>query len=414
MLALIGKLIALGMEGLAVKELRVLKKRLQAAMGKEKASKVKSVEERETLASLLHFPDVDVQSPALALVIAHQMAVLRILVMTKKPSTTEAAIEHLRLSCPSAPANLLLNQAKALGQEARAARQLEGFTKILLDMCPSVSTSEDAIACDRAVSPVPEIVLGFQKLAFEVRMIWWKLSDHRGNEEKELVEPFGKCLAAFARRSWQEPEEKYQTALTLHRELAENTGEKVSFCNEGITRSMSSMAQAARLYSDAIEWTKTNGTARTSESAAQIASVAVRLASLSLSSSTSTDEATVIEALDAMEQVPAGTPSDLDTLLAEVASLRKAAIAVSVGGAKEAQEHALPGSAESQALCYSIVFACARFLGRYLGCSPPETAEAKAILRYGERVIIVKRIAKTFIDSVIVCCKAAMAANDIT
>ncbi|KAK3066811.1 hypothetical protein LTS18_001483, partial [Coniosporium uncinatum] len=176
---------------------------------------------------------------------------------------------------------------------------------------------------------------------------------------------------------------------------------------------MSSLAQAARLYSEAIEWTKPNGTAASSMSAAQIASTAVRLASLSLSSSTPTNEDTIREALDAMEQVPAGIPSDLDTLLAEVASLRKAAIAAFVGKTEEAQEGATSELLKSTTLCYSIVFACLRFLGRYLGCSPLETADPKAFLRYGERVVVVKRMAKSFIDSVVVCCKAAIAANDI-
>ncbi len=54
MLALIGKMLALGLESQAVRELRALKRRLETHMGYKVAEK-----DKETLATLLKFNSID-------------------------------------------------------------------------------------------------------------------------------------------------------------------------------------------------------------------------------------------------------------------------------------------------------------------------------------------------------------------
>ncbi|KAK0903240.1 separin protein [Friedmanniomyces endolithicus] len=204
------RLVALGLDGLAVKELRVLKRRLQPSKFANedgdpsvKTTKTSTLNdpERETLASLLRFQDPFNDDPeALGLAISHQLLVLKIIAGSRKPAVIKAVLEHLRLDQPGSPASLMIQQAATPGGSAKSARQLEVLAQSILSLCPSASAQSDVIAMDSLLSPCPHAVLELQVLALRLRQVWWKLADHRNNLNKELVEPFSKVIAAFMRR----------------------------------------------------------------------------------------------------------------------------------------------------------------------------------------------------------------------
>ncbi|KAK0938311.1 separin protein [Friedmanniomyces endolithicus] len=210
MLVFSGRLIALGMDGLAVKELRILKRRLQSRktsdedvnlLVKTRKTPAPHDLERETLASLIRFNELFDDDPeALGLAISHQLLVLKIIAGSRKPAVAEALLGHLRIDQPGSPASLMLKQATTPGGSVRSAKQLEVLAQSILSLCPSVSTGSDAVAMDALLSPCPHAVFELQVLALRLRQAWWKLTDHRSNPTNELAEPFSKMVAAFTRR----------------------------------------------------------------------------------------------------------------------------------------------------------------------------------------------------------------------
>ncbi|KAK3638493.1 separin protein [Elasticomyces elasticus] len=208
MFALASRLVTLGLESLAVKELRILKRRLQSkSFGNaplDQATKLVPAEqpERETLASLVQ---VELSSSddqeALGLAISLQLLMLKIVSISRKPSIIETTLNMLRPEQPGSPSELMMKQAALPGNETRSAKQLEMLAQHILSLCPGASTSCDEIALDTSLSPSPAVVFELQVLALRTRKQWWKLADHRSDFDKELLEPFSRSLAALVRRT---------------------------------------------------------------------------------------------------------------------------------------------------------------------------------------------------------------------
>ncbi|KAB2580712.1 Separin [Lasiodiplodia theobromae] len=414
MLSLVGKLLSHGLDTLAAKELRVLKRRLETYLRPTKeasgSGKNEGEEaEKETLASLLNFGQIDMASPALQLAISHQLYVFKIICSSKRPSTIESARDFLRTSSPSSPINILLQLGDRPGNKEKAARQLESFAQMLLSLCPSISSSEDSSACDKASSPSPDVAFELQALAFDARSKWWKLSGHQGDAQKELLEPFSKCIAAFSRRSSSPPSDKYRLASTKLEALECATGAKAR--DRNVCTVMSSLAQAAELGEVAMSWIK-NQTAssngRQFSDAAKAASC-IRIATLSLDNQSPGGaieelEGHIDSALRSLEGSLKGDSADLDTLLTEVSSLRRAASKTLIE---------TEGDPEFQEKCFSIISECTHFLARYIGTAPTEGSDPQAFTRHSERLQIASKAVKGFLDSVTASCKALISSESV-
>ncbi|EKG18341.1 Peptidase C50 separase [Macrophomina phaseolina MS6] len=415
MLSLVGKLLSHGLEALAAKELRAVKRRLETYLRptKEGTSSVKQESEqaeKETLASLLSFGEIDQDSPALQLAVNHQLYVLKIIASSKRPATVESALEWLERTSPSSPINLLLHLAQQPVNKEKAARQLESVAQIILSLCPSISTSEDSAARTATASPSPDIVFKLQALAFETRSKWWTLSGHKGDAQTELLEPFCKCLATFSRRSGLTPSETYNLAMERLEILENSTGVKAR--DRKLCTVMSSLAQAANLGDEAMKWLKNQPASSKGRQTSDAARAAthIRIATLSLDSRSSSVEggdldANIDSALESLEGSLRGDAGDLDSLLTEVSSLRKAASKAFVDAKDD------PVYRDKY---FTVVSACVHFLARYIGTRPPEGSDAQAFIRHGERLHIASRAVKGFLDSAIACCKASISSEAIT
>ncbi|KAK4958466.1 separin protein [Elasticomyces elasticus] len=208
MFALASRLVTLGLESLAVKELRLLKRRLQSKtvghVALNQATKVVPVEqpERETLASLVQ---VELSSSddqeALGLAISLQLLMLKIVSISRKPSIIETTLNMLRPEQSGSPSELITKQAALPCNDTRSAKQLEMLAQHMLSLCPGASTSCDETALNTSLSPSPAVVFELQVLALRTRKQWWKLAGHRPDLDKELLEPFSRSLAALVRRT---------------------------------------------------------------------------------------------------------------------------------------------------------------------------------------------------------------------
>ncbi|RMY70827.1 hypothetical protein D0863_05550 [Hortaea werneckii] len=209
MLALAARLVALKFHSLAVKELAAVKRLLEEPSKPAKNTQTTKLASSNTakgtksiIASLLHLDAwLKDQSEALPLAITHQQLVLKIIATSHKAPEIESAVEYLNPDGASSPAAFITQQAKLTGNKAKAATQLEGLSQILLGLCPKLSSANDSGALESSESVSPMAAFKLQVSALRIRKEWWQLAGHQGNEEKELIEPFSRCLAALLRRS---------------------------------------------------------------------------------------------------------------------------------------------------------------------------------------------------------------------
>ncbi|RMZ72179.1 separin [Pyrenophora seminiperda CCB06] len=414
-LVLIGKLVALGLDNLASKELRALKKRLDRYLtrgaGKEplrSAPQHTGTAEKDGLASLLDFAAINSKSPAVPLVASFQSYTLRIIAKLKRPRTVEATWDYLKMSNPSSPANLLWHTAKTPTSQAKAARQLESLAQTVLSLCPSVSSADDA----NTLQPSAETVLLLQHLAFSIRKQWWGLVNHQGNEVQELAEPFAKCLIAFARRSQLIPSKKYKLAETLYADLVglpdDFASSESGTASSTANKALYSLAQAAGLSDRALRWLGSSKTSSASStSAAKQAARTIRIAIITLEAYLKGDkksdlEETITNALEALHGSLGGSAVDLETLFAEVNSLRRTATKLLVASLS------VPATAESSSIeryAVPIIAASVHFSARFLGTRLPDDADARTKIRHRERITVAWKCVKSTLDSVVACCK---------
>lgn len=321
MLALVGKLMSHGLDSLAIKELRILKGRLEA-VGKPKPA---GPPEKETLAGLLHLKaDFEQQRSALPLAITYQSLVLRAITSSSKPATIEASAELLDPSQPSSPIKLIEFQNAVHDDKAKTGRLLEALSSTILGMCPSLSSKADATAVNREICPAPEAVIRLQSLGLRIRKQWWEMVGHEADLEREIFDPVLRCISAFIRRSRERrsPSQIYETVNNCFGDIISDNGSKDSKALLLIQRTLSSLAEEAGEDAHARKWS--NALAEQCETletnhAQRIAAVVKRVARLD------TKESPVLigELLEGLQSKMCGSTSDYEFLLAELSRLHK-------------------------------------------------------------------------------------------
>lgn len=425
-LALVGKLVALGLDSQAVKEIRLLKRRLESYLGHSEAKEADGLvrrsglqhdltSERESLASLLRFGPIESTSPALPLVANLQTYTLRIIAKLKKPATIEAAWEHLQLSNESSPANLLERLASTSAGTPKAARQLESLVQTILTLCPSIAALDDGAPSQ----PSAETVFRLQHVAFTIRKRWWAMVKHKCNDEHELLEPFAKCLVAFARRSKLSLTEKYDLSKSLSMELL---GQQLltpgaSGSSALIIKILCNLAQAAGLSDEALRWLSApEASALSTSSAAKQACRLVRIATVSLEAANKGDDKPGLEeaistALKALQGSLGGSSTDLDSLFMEANALRRAATRSLAAGlsARALSSEDLAAQARAISMIAASVHFSARFIGRRNMADP----ESNPQQRHEDRIGMAWKCTKSIVESVITCCKRSTNSPDL-
>jgi separase len=425
-LALIGKLVALGLDHLAVKEIRLLRRRLSSFLGHTETKETDSAgrkpgtqhdlaADKESLASLLHFGPIDSASPALPLVANLQTYTLRIIARSRKPLTIEATWGYLQLSNASSPANLLQQLASTANGTAKAARQLESLTQTILALCPSISALSD----EAPLQPSPNVVFRLQHLAFTIRTRWWALVKHKSDEEHELIDPFAKCLVAFARRSKLSLTEKYNLSKSLSTELLDQqlAAPGASASSALITKTLCNLAQAAGLSDEALRWLSApEASGPSTSSAAKQACRLVRIATVSLEAANKGDDKPGLEdaistALKALQGSLGGSSTDLDSLFMEANALRRAATRSLAAGltARALSSEDLSAQARAISMIAASVHFSARFIGRRSMADPDSNPQQQ----HEDRINMAWKCTKSIVESVITCCKRSTNSPDL-
>jgi separase len=436
MTALIGRLVMLGLDDLALKELRILKRRLDIALKTSgNASKKTGLLETskainmgsQTLVEIIDFEISPPGGAILALAIATQMHALKLMASSRKPSLFTSVVSKLQAEYPGSPIQLLLKSSKeSLSQKGKAAKQLENLSRLILSFTPNISSSEDPVALSPRLNASPEVVLQLQVLGFHSRVLWWELCDHQADIERELLEPFSRCLAGFARRSQSSAVERYESATLAFQAIqnftAQYHGSVLDKYTSPLTRIyklLSSLAQDAIRFDDAVKWTEIVEETynRTGASEIQRWTTAANLLSLKLliSPQDAKVQELLIIIIEALGSSLKGGSLELDELLSEVSKARRAIVTVLCKGRLAPNgKHSSPLSDSAQRMGESLVLLCPRFAVRYLSKPPDPNAAAKVVVRYEQRRQFVAKMASNMIDSALFVIKVFQSESRLT
>ena len=427
MSALIGKLIALGLDDLAVKELRILKRRLEVLAASPSTSNTTLTSSRnllsaedqstkkETLSGLLKFQNVDAPGPLLALIVSSQLQVLKVIASKADPEVTGAAIEHLQLSVPCSPANLIQAQIdnELPASQAKAAQQLASLSQLLMSLCPNASSTEDRKACiPQRISS--SVAFHFQLLALEIRSIWWKLAAHQEDVAKDMLEPFARCLSCYRRRSTADCAEKYSVAkvafhgLCNHVDLTNNSDSPLLDQSLiALYQLLADLAQDSMNYAEALHWVRKSIelSARRGASPSRMCALTCRTAILQIRVCGKHHNedyllSTLKEAVTSLNGNLPGGSVELDQLLVAIASLRRAVFSILHDTYKPSNpDEKWPPEVVTQ--CSEILLLGIRFLVRYLGNDPGPCGSETLVSRYLQRLKLATEISNPFIESIV-------------
>ncbi|KAL6697582.1 peptidase family C50 domain-containing protein [Trichoderma pleuroticola] len=419
MSALTGKLLALGMHDQALKELRVLKRRLDSIINGTQSSSAKSGSEVTTttsaIADLLNF-NGSITKQSLATITGYQMQVLKLIAATKKPSHIEVILPYLADSYTWSPFNLLSTLAKEGAKDAaKAARQMASLSQLLLSLAPSISSQEDAVATEPRLSPSPDVAFELQSLAFRIQLKWWNLAGHKGNIDNDVVSPFSRCLRAYTRRQKLDNGSVYQTASESRDTImqliyAQKYRPATSFDSPlaSIHQILGSAAQAERRYTEAHRWFQELKSSLTpgQDSSVLRCSVSARLLAVALKKDDMdhTIEPLLCEVIEGLDGSLSGTIAELNELLESLSLARRSVVGLLMTClGPNAAESTVPSDLVNHLKTFVLKYP--RFVRRWTGLPPNKDASPKQVLQFDQRRQLVAQSIGQTLDATLMVIK---------
>ncbi|MCJ1251360.1 hypothetical protein MMC30_008592 [Trapelia coarctata] len=433
MSAFINKLIALGMDELAVKELRVLTRRLSMSTAPQDTvsrpqkrgtlQQLEAIPSKQTLTDLLRVEKVPTDPEVLSLITASQVQIMKVIALKKRVPHIEAAAQHLQRSTSYSPVNLLEALTTSPLPEVRknAVKQLEVLAQFLLSLCPGSAHADDELGTGPRKFPVPHIVLQYQMLVIGIRFTLWKQSDRRADRKKELLDPFARHLRTFSRRSTLKADDTYMTVKsTVESFYNLVTGNPSDVATQGmehwegfaeIYRFLAELAQKGRHFADALRFMKSSTfiLEQSGASQARRCGALCQYSSIGLQAQVEADNVDVIqmlaelqEAANALRGSLKGDSMDMDELLIRTGELRKSAISALL-----TTTNPLGGSLELQ--CIELLLLTSGFLSRYIGQAHGLTDGSKCMTRFEKRLNLATPHIRPTIEAVVSLSKLTVA-----
>ncbi|KAL3458583.1 peptidase family C50-domain-containing protein [Aspergillus heterothallicus] len=414
---LAGRLLALGLNDLAYKELRGLKRRIQQHLDGLSTSRKKTgkeardeEEQKERMSDLLSFSNISSARSLHGLLVTFQSNALRLIAAEKRPATVQKVSSSLQLADESSPANVIIAaiESEALTKD-KAAVQLQLLSSTVLSLSSVSQTS--STGKDRLK---PSTALALQLLSLEVRCMSWKVAGHICDDGKEMWDPLSRYLGAFANATKGVEKSEFATIYTtivrLQTVFAKTQNRSSALTNDNmsvarIAMILGQLAQDAGCYKEAMQlFTESTNPLASAQSLA-LATVRCKIASLhfqglrsSMKLSPSAVSNTVSEATAALSLPLKGNSQDLDELLVEAAKLKKLSMAW-FGEAVSKEQGALTTN-ETFSSIYEFLNAFVRFLRRYIGRRPADDERADQV-SFQKRIDAAQAIIFTAVDSTV-------------
>ncbi|MCJ1409124.1 hypothetical protein MMC19_003202 [Ptychographa xylographoides] len=423
MSALIGKLIALGLDDLAVKELKILKNRLSSVgncLGKVAKGRT-IVHAKQTLTDLLHFEDIPTNPQILSLVLATQLHILKLIATKKRGSSVEEILEHVIQPAHSAPISLFDTLLKSEMPQARekSVRQLEVFSKVVLSLCPGLSVSDDEHVVNNRKFASPCTIFRLQMLALNMRQMRWEVLNHKLNLKEELLDPFLIFLRVFVRRTTSKDGKNFEVAKLAIEKLSGTLLEHMD--NSQVSRSthdelgfeaykaLSEMARKCQRFTDAIQCLDhaTTHLSTGNISQARKASAACQSAMLYLKVNGSTEglirDKTISAVRTAISALRGNCSDDLfarDELFLDSAGLCRSALAVLFSKTGLSEESVFQKRDTIELGCFEIVLLTSKCLVRYLDDILQAMVSNQSTARPENRLAISFHVTRSTIEAV--------------
>ncbi|KAI1908000.1 separin protein [Ophidiomyces ophidiicola] len=422
---LIGKLFAVGLKDSAIKELQELKMRIRQHLNGHNTTKrstklvtdaavEKGIEKLENLLGCISSTPND--GSMLHLLISFQNLALRAVLVEGEPGVVQKMTDHLLLSNPCSPPNLLLAAYKAGFLSAdKAAQQLQSLSSTILSLAALTISSGEVKTNKTRTKPTTTLLL--QILSLEIKSLWWKIAGHKYDADRELWDPLSRYFSAFTRRCQVIKSSDFEclkqaflrlkTGLRLsgHETCVQNVK---SASVSSVLKALGQMAYTAGRLSEAVEFCKASAACLTTSNPLQlaicrckIAFVTIEFLSSSLAANVTEIDTAINEAARSLSESLKGNLIDLDELLVEAAKLKKVILKITNDLASAIPFPAKEGT-ESTYIWLSIIqylISFVRFLARYLGptLSPDTDIDSKNMLL--QRLSTCRNISLAAIDS---------------
>jgi separase len=418
---LVGKLISLGLNEMACRELRSLKRRIQQHLdakkaGKKVASNKDGVDEdtgKERMSDLLTFSNIANAESLYGLLVSYHATAMRLLVAEKIPSTTERLVSFLQISDLSSPAHII-SAALESGNltNDKAALQLQLLSNTVLSLCVNKSSSTDESTSKHTLKPITNLSL--QLLSLEIRCLGWKTSGHVCDENKEMIDPLLRYLGGFSHRSKSIEKAEfvsiYKTITRIQSSMAEikkqrqdakdmNSAAKIMTILGQLAVDAGCLDESLKLFSKAIA-------PLFNSQSLTLATVRCKVASVYFQGLKSSKKfldgalTAIADASAALGLQLRGSVNDLDELVVESARLKK--LALSWFGetiTKSADNHSDKNEIASRIREFLQAFL--RLLRRYVGRGPAEDSDEKEIEMFKARIAMSKSIILAGVDSAV-------------
>ncbi|KAE8415973.1 peptidase family C50-domain-containing protein [Aspergillus pseudocaelatus] len=416
---LAGRYLSLGLNDMASKELRGLKRRLQQYLDNQATVRQKTTSRRkievqeeeatkERMSDLLTFTNFDHAGPVLSVLVPFQSNALRLIASEKKPATVQKVAPSLQLSELSSPANVIVaaTESGALTKD-KAALQLQLLSNTVLSLAGAHQPSNSSTTRDRLK---PFTSLSLQLLCLEIRCMSWKLSRHTCDEGKEMWDPLTRYVGNYSHHSKTVEKAEfasiYKTIVRLQTAVANTQKRTTASLRDNvlvakIATILGQLAQEAGCFDEALKLFTEAVNPLSSGQCLSLATVRCKIASLHLqarkSSKPSLDKVTnvVSDATSSLSMPLKGSLSDLDELLVEAAKLKK--LTMSAYGDLVTKAGEKNGVDISQ--IYEFLPAFLRFLRRYIGRPSSSDDESKEDGLFTTRVRACRTIVLSAVDS---------------
>lgn len=422
MSALIGKLIALGFDDLALKELRIMKKRLDRMIGVSatkgpdlmSAKKVQaedlSATSKETLDGLLFFSVPIDRGSLLALVITSQLQALKLIYTLGNPATIDASLKHIQLCCPHSPGNLIDLQVDKTSTEnkTKSARQLELLSQSLLALSSNLSIALEGKSAGSRQCASPTTIFELRIAVLEIRLRRWILLAHKPNMTKDIIDPFALYLDTLHRQPGLTPQEKYSISMRAYQRLSTAAENLVSIPRQQLWRPiyprLADLAHENSRSDEALQWLQCAMKSFPNQeiSSCNNCAICCRITNIRLGARLdSLDGGDLLIALqNAQESLKGnlrGEPADLDDLLTVIFALRRSAFSA-VHGCHNSPSKSEPTSqSEVVDICSNLILLSLKFLVRYVGSV---SKAEKAGSRCSHQMQMIWNNARLFVESI--------------
>ncbi|KAG9531985.1 hypothetical protein KCU93_g1570, partial [Aureobasidium melanogenum] len=403
MLSLSSKLIALGMDTLAMKELRILKTCIHR---KSEGVSPDPLTDKETLATLLHLECRTSDVKILSLAISYHLNVLRLVVNSGRPASIEASVPHLSLDNPISAAALILRSVDLSEDKSKAARQMDTLSKLVLSLCPSHSTSADRAATDIKTHASPDVTFELQTTALLLQTKWWPIAGHRANLQKEIYDPLARYLDAYRRRAENRGPQAYKKAIGCVSTLVELEKPRsvTSHVPSTLYKALSAIAESFGMHNEALRYTEFMSSTSDNVSRPDMTLLCtIRAMALCLDRDCDPDLAILnrqaFSCRTQLENGPKLSTLSVDELLVELAKLRKTTIKLLT---HDPEIETGTGPDERALVLCTISFLCTDILLLCLQCITGGTASAS----------VAPKLIVPFVSSTIFCCKLLVSSCD--